>query len=436
MLRLLYTLILIVIFPLVLAKMGLRKLRDKEGHRTAGPRRRLFERFGIIRANHAQRGVVFHTVSVGETIAAIDLILRFIDRYPGLPVTVTCTTQTGSKIIQTRLTGRVFHCYLPFDLPWFIDGFLQRLEPRAIVILETELWPNLLYQCDRKGIPSILINARLSAKSYHGYRKFLPLVTPMINTLSYVCCQSDEDAKNFRKLGLDNNRCAVMGNLKFDIRKDPQLDSLSKSLDEKLFSCRQKWIAASTHPGEDEILLRAHRELVKRFPSLILILVPRHPQRANELAMLCKTHSFECKRRSDQIPTDAADQVFILDTIGELMQFFALSDVCFIGGSLVERGGHNPLEPALLSKPILSGPHVHNFAKIYHDLQQASAVVMVNTSESIVRSTESILQNPQQSAHLGANAFSYLSQHQGATEKTLAVLAQFFECKSTDQNVK
>lgn len=426
MIRIIYSLVFTLLLPLILTKVAWRNLRDKKGDRKSGPKLRIMERFGLrapsLGQPHRKGGIIFHVVSVGEAIAASNLIREFHSANPELPICITCTTPTGSNLIQSKLGDIASHCYLPFDIPIFLHLFFVRMKPKAVFILETEIWPNLNYQCNRKNIALVLINARLSKKSMLGYRKIKMLAKPAINRFTQVLCQSEADASNFRALGLPDEKSQIMGNLKFDIHADKSLNENASRVHTNVLMGRTCWIAASTHPGEDEPILIAHKKLQESLPNLVLILVPRHPQRADELSRLCRNHSLNFVLRTEEKPLKENDQVFILDTIGELMCFYAMSEVCFIGGSLIEHGGHNPLEPALLKKPVVSGPHVHNFKKVFEDLHTEDAVMTVRNSEQLSKSIQQLIENKEDAERLGDRAFDYLNKHRGATKKALVVL--------------
>lgn len=420
-----YTVLITVMLPFLLLKMGVRILFDRQGVRKSGPRRRFFERFGWVPADVKRDGVVFHVVSVGETIAAMDLISQFLNAHPNLPVVVTCTTPTASNLIHERLQPQVTHCYLPFDHPMFIAIFLRRLQPKAIYIMETELWPNLSAACHRRNISLVLLNARLSQKSYNGYRKFKAVVQPMLQTFDCVSCQTRRDADYFLRLGLPPERCQTTGNLKFDLTIDDSAVARAHSLALAHFGERPVWIAASTHSGEDAIILQAHVTLLEQHPDLVLVLAPRHPQRAEAISELINNANLGVVRRTENRPMDASAQVFMLDTIGELLDFYAMSRVCFVGGSLVKHGGHNPLEPAALEKPIVSGPYVHNFTKVYEDLCEEGGAVIVKSADALSQQVAQWLDQHEQAEEVGKNARRYLEKHRGATERSLNLLAEY-----------
>lgn len=420
----LYTVIVTVLLPFIMLRILVRNVLDRDGHRKAGPRYRVLERFGIcLSSGPGHNGVIFHAVSVGESLAVIDLIKRYVAENPSIPVTVTCSTQTASNLIRQRLAGLVHHRYMPIDHPVFINLFLSNLKPRAVVLLETEMWPSLTKSCASRGIKMVFLNARMSQRSFEGYKRILPVVKDMLESFSQVCCQTERDAQRFIDLGLRKEKCLVTGNLKFDIQIDPSLGENAEILWGEIMGGRPCWICASTHEGEEEILLGAHKILSEQFPDLVMILAPRRPQRTHLIVQLVEQKSLRHVCRTENRKIHADENVFILDTIGELMSFYAMSQVCFVGGSLSDTGGHNPLEPAILSKPILSGQNVDNFNKIYNELESARAVYFVQNEEDVARHTAELISNRELAKTRGENAKSYLINHRGASQLSLNVLS-------------
>ena len=358
--RTLYTLLFHLGLPLVAIRLWLR------ARKAPAYARRIGERFALNLPTLQPGGIWVHAVSVGESIAAAPMIRELLKRYPQLPITVTCMTPTGSERIQALFANepRIQHCYLPYDLPWAAARFLNRVQPKLAVIMETELWPNHIHQCAKRGIPVALANARLSARSAKGYGRFARLTRPMLEEMSLIAVQTETEAERFRQLGARPECVEVTGSIKFDLTIDPQLLVDARELREQWQAlARPVWIAASTHEGEDEIVLAAHRQLLGHYPNALLMLVPRHPERFNQVFELCQREGFATVRRSSGEPVTASTQVMLGDTMGELLFLYALADTAFVGGSLVPNGGHNLLEPAALAKPVLSGPICSTFWK-------------------------------------------------------------------------
>ena len=390
--------------------------------------RRIAERFALALPPLKPGGIWLHAVSVGESIAAAPLVRELLARYPELPVTITCMTPTGSERIQAMFggpeyAGRVQHCYLPYDLPWAAARFLRRVRPRLAVIMETELWPNHIHQCARLGIPVALANARLSERSARGYARFARLTAPMLAELSLIAVQTEAEAERFRQLGARPEAVQVTGSIKFDLTIDPALRQRADELRASWQPAgRPVWIAASTHAGEDEIILAAHRELLRQNPHALLMLVPRHPERFNSVFELCQREGFSTLRRSAGEPVGAGHQVLVGDSMGELLFLYALADLAFVGGSLVANGGHNLLEPAALGKPVLSGPHLFNFLEIAAMLREAQALSEVADAGQLVAALQQLWQQPEQQAAMRAGGLAVMQANQGALARLLGGL--------------
>jgi len=399
----------------------------------AAYRQRFTERFAWQRVpDHAVGGIVVHAVSMGEVVAATPLIEKLLQQYPDLPLTVTCTTPTGSARIRATFGDRVQHCYLPFDTPGANRRFLAKFAPQLIVLLETELWPNLIQQAHRQNVPVVLVNARLSAKSARGYRRLRALVQPMLQQLSLILTQDEASRSRFKALlgrqsallpGTSLPGVYSCGNLKFEMT--PRADLVAASIElRRQWQGRPVWVAGSTHAGEDEILLAAFAKVLASQPDTLLILVPRHPDRFALVGKLVAAAGFSLAQRSLQQPVTAQTQVLLGDTMGELMLWYQLADVVFIGGSLIARGGHNPLEPMSLAKPIQSGPHVFNFATVFQWLSKRDAVVFAASADELAQSTLSLLHDPAQRQQLADRGFALYQRHGGATDRTLQQLQQ------------
>ncbi|MFV9681699.1 lipid IV(A) 3-deoxy-D-manno-octulosonic acid transferase [Pseudomonas sp. NY15367] len=415
--RLLYTLLLHLALPLIALRLALR------ARKAPAYVRRINERFSLGLPAMKPGGIWVHAVSVGESIAAAPMIRALQARYPELPVTVTCMTPTGSERIQALFGDSVQHCYLPYDLPWAAARFLNRAQPRLAVVMETELWPNHIHQCAKRGIPVAVANARLSERSAHGYARFAKLTAPMLAELSLIAVQTEAEAQRFLTLGARPKRVEVTGSIKFDLKIDAELPQRAAEL-RRQWQAEQRpvWIAASTHTGEDEIILAAHRQLLKSRPDALLILVPRHPERFNSVHDLCLSQELTTRRRSTGEAVQPGDQVLLGDTMGELLFLYALADIAFVGGSLVANGGHNLLEPAALGKPVLSGPHLFNFLEIAAQLRDAGALSEVENAEQLADKITTLLGEPGEMQRMSQAGLSVLKANQGALERLLESL--------------
>ena len=412
--RLLYTLLLHLALPLIALRLALR------ARKAPTYARRINERFSLGLPSMKPGGIWVHAVSVGESIAAAPMIRALQAHYPELPITVTCMTPTGSERIQALFGASVRHCYLPYDLPWAAARFLNRMQPRLAVVMETELWPNHIHQCAKRGIPVALANARLSERSARGYARFGKLTAPMLAELSLIAVQTQTEAQRFLTLGARPECVEVTGSIKFDLKIDAEL--LQRAIElRRQWQAEQRpvWIAASTHSGEDEIVLAAHRQLLKTQPDALLILVPRHPERFNSVHELCISERLTTRRRSTAEAVQASDQVLLGDTMGELLFLYALADIAFVGGSLVANGGHNLLEPAALGKPVLSGPHLFNFLEIAAQLREAGALNEVENAGQLADKVVALLNEPSEMQRMSQAGLSVLKANQGALQRLL-----------------
>lgn len=421
-----YRSLLYLACPLLLAYFLWRSRKDP------AYRQRLPERFGFgLKAKQlTPGGIVVHAVSVGEVIAATPLIQQLQQQYPDKSITVTCTTPTGSATIQSRFGSSVQHCYLPLDYPGAVRRFLTVLQPAILVILETELWPNLLAGCAKRAIPVAVVNARLSARSAKGYRRFAALTKPLLGNISLLLTQDKASSQRFRTLGY-HGALAVSGNLKFELAIPATTAGLLEQF-QPAFAKRLVWVAASTHAGEDEQLLALYPKLKQQFPSLLLLLVPRHPERFDKVAELVQQAGLSLWRRSSV----AAEQTAVLpeitadialgDSMGELLAWYQLADLVFIGGSLITRGGHNPLEAIYFAKAVQSGPHIFNFKDAYRQLQQQQAVAIVADSQALLANCQSLLADASVRVAQGQRAKQFFLQQQGATARTLAAIDSLF----------
>ena len=417
--RFFYTLIFTLAMPLVLARLYWR------GRKAPAYRRRIAERLAIGLPTPIANGIWLHAVSVGESIAAAPLVLALQQRYPRLPITITCMTPTGSERIRALFGDSVHHCYLPYDLPWLARVFFNRIRPRLAIIMETELWPNFIRQASSRNIPVVLANARLSERSARGYGRLGALTAPMFAELSAVAAQTAPEAERFVALGARPQAVQVTGSIKFDMYLDPALPAQAQAQRQQWGADKRPvWIAASTHPGEDEQVLRAHRQLLQDFPTGLLILVPRHPERFGPVYELIQQQGLACARRSTGAAVDAACQVLLGDTMGELLFMYGLADCAFVGGSLVARGGHNLLEPAALGVPVLSGPHLFNFQDIAGQLSQGQALVQVSDALTLAAAVARLWQHPEQARAMVAGGQQVLANNQGAVQRLLALLAR------------
>ncbi|WP_342653820.1 lipid IV(A) 3-deoxy-D-manno-octulosonic acid transferase [Pseudomonas sp. F3-2] len=414
--RTLYTFLFHLGLPFIALRLWLR------ARKAPAYAQRIGERFAFGLPAMQRGGIWVHAVSVGESIAAAPMIRALLTRYPQLPVTITCMTPTGSERIQSMFANepRVQHCYLPYDFPWAASRFLDHVQPKIGVIMETELWPNHIHQCAKRGIPTVLANARLSERSARGYARFARLTRPMLAEMSLIASQTQVEAQRFLDLGARAESVVVTGSIKFDLTIDPQLLERAEQQREAWgLVQRPVWIAASTHAGEDEVVLSAHRDVLQSHPDALLIVVPRHPERFGSVFELTRQQGFSSVRRSTGDPVTQATSVLVGDTMGELLFLYALADIAFVGGSLVPNGGHNLLEPAALDKPVLSGPHLFNFLEIAAMLRGAGALEEASDSAALAASVKRLIEHPEAAKAMADAGLAVMKANQGALQKLL-----------------
>ena len=420
--RYLYTLLFYVALPFILLRILWQSRKIK------GYRHRLLERFGYIDAlDPDKKSLWLHAISVGEVIAAIPLIEALLKDYPQYILMVTTTTPTGSEQIHKNFGNRIHHVYLPYDLPGSVNRFLKRVHPQLAIIMETELWPNVLYYSHRKSIPILLANARLSEHSMRNYQHIIQITRKMLSQITCVAAQSDLDGQRFLQLDLAPNRLLVTGNIKFDLHLPDSLIEEGKNL-RKNWGFHLTLIAASTHEGEEIIILKAFRQLRHQFQDALLILVPRHPDRFDEVARLCESTGFSVAKRSLHKVPRPKDDILLGDTMGELRLLYAASDVAFIGGSLVPVGGHNLIEPAAIHLPIISGPNLQNFLTISNLLKTAHALIIVSDSRSLFINAARLFNNPRERKNLGERAYQVSIANTGALNKHIQWINTQLSC--------
>jgi 3-deoxy-D-manno-octulosonic-acid transferase len=394
--------------------------------RRRGKRRpRLRQRLGYGLPTLPQAGVWLQAVSVGEVAVARAVMAELRRRHPGLPLVLSATTATGLALATgEHLADRVVP--FPIDLPGPVRRCLNAARPRLVVLIETELWPEMLAFCGQRGIPVVLVNARISDRSFRGYRAIAPLVRAFLRPLTLALAQEDRDARRLAALGVPTEHIEVTGNVKFDAPEPPDEAALAARI-ERLAAGRPIWIAGSTMAGEEQIVIEALLRLPRELRPFLL-LAPRHPERASEVATALSASGLAALRRSFLDKGEAAlADVLILDSVGELAALYRLAALAFVGGSLVPTGGHNPIEPGRFGVPILSGPQVYNFASVYRHFRAAGAVVTVGSATEMAAVVRRWLTEPAEAARVGAAARELVCRHAGATARTVARLAPFLQ---------
>jgi 3-deoxy-D-manno-octulosonic-acid transferase len=383
------------------------------------------ERFGFVRAIRGARVVWVHAVSVGEVRSAVSLIEAVAARLPRHRILVTTMTPTGSEQVAALFGDRVLHSYLPYDFPDAVARFLDRVRPELAIVAETEFWPNLFRACGRRGIPLCVVNARLSPGSFRGYSVLGKTAREMFASAALICAQSSVDAQRLRNLGVDDRLLSVTGNLKFDIAVHESLRAEGLRLRQLWGPQRPVFIAASTHRGEERQILDAFAALRARYPDLLLVLVPRHPERFAGVVRLCRWRGFATARRSTlagSLPATTA--VLVGDTMGELVKFYAAADLAFIGGSLVRHGGQNPLEACTVGVPVIFGPHMFHFEEISALSLERGAARQVADCHGLAAAVALFLDQPELRHAAGEAALGLIRDNHGALERTLTAMGR------------
>ncbi|VFP87517.1 lipid IV(A) 3-deoxy-D-manno-octulosonic acid transferase [Candidatus Erwinia haradaeae] len=419
----LYTILLYLLQPVIWFRLWYL------GYTNPTYRQRWTERYGFFIQKIQPNGIHLHAVSVGETLAAIPLITALHYDYPDIPIILTTMTPTGSDLAKTIVDHGIYHVYLPYDLPGSMRRFLKKTRPKLVIIMETELWPNMINLLHSQNIPLIIANARLSERSARSYQKISIFMKPLFQTITLIAAQNKEDSARFIKLGVKQSNIVITGNLKFDIHITSEMTKNSKKLRRQWASSRPIWIATSTHHGEEKIILETHKKLLESFPNLLLILAPRHPSRCQTICCLTQKYGFNFILRSSCSTPSIKINVVIIDTIGELMLLYGIADLAFVGGSLVKHGGHNPLEPALHAIPVLMGPHTFNFKNICERIKQDNGLITVTNSNSLTKSITMLLLHKDLRIYYGAQAKNVLQNNQGARNRLLHILESFLPPK-------
>lgn len=380
------------------------------------------------------RPIWIHAVSVGEALSVRNLIDELKRIYPEKKIVVSTITATGNKIAQGITKKDDFVTYLPLDFSFIVRSVIERIKPSLFIIAETEIWPNLIRYLYRKGIPVVIVNGKISDKSYRGYLTIKFLLKPILTKVSLFCVQTEEDARRLINLGVLSSKIQVTGNMKFDIADFPDFKNNSQGLIRKrlrLDSQEKVFVAGSTHPGEEKIILDVYKDLLTEFAGLRLLLAPRHPERTPEVAALVKRFDFApinislLEKMGGQETNNPT--VFILDTVGELLSFYAIADIVFVGGSLVKNiGGHNILEPASLAKPVLFGPYMFKSPDIVKVFLENQAALLVRNQNELKEKIKYLLLHPEQINALAKAAKEIISQNQGASQRNLKAIKDLY----------
>lgn len=411
-----YRLMVYLVLPLVLLLQLVKGFRNKAYWKRWG------ERLGFV----AVEGPIdcwIHAVSVGEVRAIVPLVHSILENRPDCKICVTTTTPTGSITVRQLFANRVAHCYLPYDTGIGVSNFLSRVRPQVGLIVETEIWPNLIRECQKNNVRLAYINVRLSNRSRQRYARFPSLFAPLLGGVKLFLIQSDADASRIQSIGAPAERSYVTGSIKIDAAIPASTGEAAQDIRRKIAGDRPVWICGSTRDGEEQIVLRTFQRIRKVHPKLLLVLVPRHPERFDSVARLTKRFGFTLARRSQVEKLDVLADVYLADTMGELSVLYAVSDVAFVGGSLVELGGQNLLEPCALGIPVCFGPHMFNFAEISRWVVEAGAGFQVNGEDQLFNTVNRLLNDPNLRHDCGQLGKQLILDHSGALEKAHALLA-------------
>ena len=413
-----YNVLLILGFPFILCALLLKK-RCRSG---------LLQRIGWVVPQgwgFQEKVLWIHAVSLGEVSAIVPFVTTLHQRHPAIRIIVSTITETGREAVRQRLAGIATHCFLPLDYPWIVNRFITSLNPIGFVVVETELWPNLLRALSRRAIPSVIINGRLSSRSFSRYQWIRPFMRQILSTVSLGLLQSGRDERRFVELGASPDRMHRTGNMKFDLTMNggsvshPSLErsAFGVSEDERLI------VAGSTHPSEEEILLNSYRDLIGSFPNVVLMLAPRHIERSDVLVRTIKAFGFPVLRRSlllDEIPQEVTGpRIILLDTRGELAQVYGLAFMVFVGGTLVPVGGHNLLEPPAWGKPVCFGPYTDHCQEVAELLIESGGGLRVRNRQELTETFMKGMQNQDWVAHIGLSARKVIDDNQGVVERNV-----------------
>ena len=411
--RFIYTLLLYLSLPIAILKLIAKE--RKSPFRNA----KLKNQLGFV-TKTSSKVIWVHCVSVGEFNAARPLIDQLLDIYPEHRLAITTTTITGAEAVRNHYQDRVIHYFFPFDLPFIVGPFIKKINPVACILLETEIWPNLINNLNKKAIPVVLVNARLSERSFSKYQKFFSnLVQKTLNQLTLIASQNEHSSERFLSLGVSPNKVVTVGNLKFDSNEKDNPNT-TQSL-QQMIGQRRVVVFASTREGEEEKIIKSYVNTKDKFDALMII-IPRHPQRFDEVYNLIVDSGLDVKRRSDGLRCDENTQVLLGDSMGELLSYYSVCDIAFIGGSLIDTGGQNMLEAAAASKPILFGPSVFNFEQIAQLLLEKDAAIQVDDADDLMKTISSLLLGDPKRQKLSENAKNLLEKHRGAIDRLMKLI--------------
>jgi 3-deoxy-D-manno-octulosonic-acid transferase len=414
-----YTWLLRALFPVIIFHLIVRGLKNRNYWR------RWRERFGFITAPAPDRLTWIHAVSVGEVRAAALLVPTLMERYPSFRILITTMTPTGSDQVRSIFGDKVEHFYVPYDYPSAVKRFLDRTRPMVAIVMETELWPNLFHECGARNIPLLVSNVRMSESSMKGYLRIPNITRSTLEQVALFAVQNSEDAERLKRLGAPEDRIHITGSIKFEIDIPASQREAAEVLRREWGQNRNIWIAASTHEGEDELALAAHKKLKRHYPDLLLVLVPRHPERFTAVERQVRRAGFNVLLRSEQsYDINPEIDVIVGDTMGELQLFFAAVDIAFIGGSLVPTGGHNLLEAAAAGTPVIIGPHTFNFREITRLAVERGHTVQINHAGELAGAVAAWIDHPERRAKAGEAGQQLVTENKGALAGNIELISR------------
>lgn len=420
-----YRCFLFILTPVIILLLLVRSRSNKTY------RQRLNERFGFLKGQYKKDGIVIHAASVGEVLALRNLVEELLITYPNIPITFTTFTPTGSEQVKKLFGERVQHCYLPLDIFFSTHLFLSKIRPQVIIFMETELWPNLVAQAKYKNIKLLLVNGRISSASINSYKKMRWLIAPCLQRFDKILSQSADNHANFLALGATSKQRQISGNLKYDMVMSSEITVKQAELAGYIPKNKILWIMASTHEGDEEIAFSALKNIHKKHPEVLLAIVPRHPERFGKVIEMAQAANFSTKIRSKKESLDESTQVWVIDTLGELMSLYGLADIVSIGGSFSHIGGHNPLEPAWFNKPIIVGPNMENFHDILQQMLDAQGLIQLHdeapASKQLSATISHLIKCPNEAKKFGKKAHKIVMLNQGALVNTLEEIANHIQ---------
>jgi 3-deoxy-D-manno-octulosonic-acid transferase len=416
--RVLYSCLFYLFIPFILLRLLWRSIKSP------AYRSRWDERFALYNKKFPQGVIWFHAVSVGEAEAAFPLVRQLQKQYPEAKLLITTTTITGSARVKAVMQETVTHVYLPYDIPDAVNRFMKSFKPKLAVILETEIWPNLFACCGKNNIPLYIINARLSEKSSRGYQKIPSLVRPALAQVKCIAAQTQDDANRFIAIGADSEKVLTLGNIKFDVEIPQSTIAQGMQIKADLFAGRFVWLIASTHKDEEILFLEIYKSIKQKIPELLLVIVPRHPERFADVKKVCEQLQLGVVMRTSGARVDANTDVYLGDTMGELKMLYAASDVAFVGGSMVPTGGHNILEAAAVGIPVMFGPYMVNFKEIARGVLSHNAAIQCQNKDEVVDAILALYEQPAYRQALAEKGMEFVRQNQGAIASICAMLDQ------------